>query len=199
MRFLRRGAVFLCLLLILFPIPLTAQTEEQRILSCFKNISEKIDLPELILISFSTEKRISNQAYFREGGRYLPYFWKKIPPTIYINPGYTKHLSNNGLGYLLAHELGHYFGDNSGWKSQLWADAFALYLFGESLYKKGKLNHELHSYRVRFPTIAANNNISEYDKHSLEFASSVTEGWFRAVREITPEIPNKIKRRLNRK
>lgn len=128
-------------------------------------------------------------------------------PTISINQWFFTNASESGLNYILAHELGHYFDpaprsnssrygrrDRCKRNCQILADAFALYMLGEDLFKIGAREYYfMFSYNYF-------NHLEYYDNtrpYYAQYAAELALVALNDAKSVLPEIPYLISLRNN--
>lgn len=162
-----RTSVFTVVLIFLgsnFLPVFSQENPESRINWLIDNINSLPNLPKLerVNIRIDTDIKITidgdrPDAYYTRWQKRFFRYHNLNPPEIHISKSYILKSSDSAITYVLAHELGHHFDHRikiyietnrsidsliEGYKErdddQYFADAFALYILGPDLYKKGK-------------------------------------------------------------
>lgn len=141
-----------------------AESKVQRILS---EVTSLPNFPKLNPFKIKIDKTLSPRGYayyFRHPQKRF-FFQRTGLPTIHICKQWINDNSDDALRVILVHELGHHFDPTLNLyfqpknsekiimnfrkeeENQYFAEAFALYILGEDLFKKGHNDHGLANYK----------------------------------------------------
>jgi len=197
-------AIVTTLLFILIGIPVSVFGQnnfEQRVGRIAKELISKVSVSEPIEVRIYSKANIGDLAHFST------FSIKKLKkrPALNINKWFFTNLSDKALTYVLAHELGHYFDSEPRWAlsetgfefdGQFIADAFALYVIGEDLFRTGRDEITLMYYYNTTPKeMWLMKNDPTYYTLQLNYVRQRTEWWLTKAKQNLDKVPSLISSR----
>lgn len=197
-----------------FSPALGQESPEEKANRLLAQIYSMPNLPELSPVEIRIDK-IEKQSFAYYVSRPKRFFGLKTSktPEIHLWEGFVRYYSDKAVIVTLAHELGHHFGfpntkfyfepekpvdkllRNYQWaeESQYFAEALALHILGEELYKKGRLDFALTSMRnqngVYWLYIGTNPLLYKYNR---DLAELWVNYWLEGARSKLDDIQFEI-------
>ncbi|OGN05891.1 MAG: hypothetical protein A2750_02450 [Candidatus Yanofskybacteria bacterium RIFCSPHIGHO2_01_FULL_45_42] len=187
--------------LIGIPVSVGQDNFERRVDRIAKELLSKVEVPEPIEVRIYSKANIEGLAHFST------FSIKKLKkrPALNINKWFFANLSDKALTYVLAHELGHYFDSEprlalskTGFEfdGQFIADAFALYVIGEDLFKAGRDEMVLmYYYNVDPKEKWLMENDPTYYDLQLNYVRQRTNWWLAKAKQNLDKVPSLISSR----